>query len=283
MIFGAITNSWREQLPSHSVKELVGEAVRRGAKHIELRQTCLGECEEGAGDDWRPNLDGLQEVVQAYPTLTFDLAMALPCLTRKIDPQGESFQAALAGAKLVGGSLPHLRVVDPAPFDSPWDSPGDIPEEALGSDLRSRVSMKSDLADLATEAARQGVIMSLENSALPIRSMAMLVKQVRSMVPEPAGRNLGLCPDPTNQLRRFPDSDPLAELEALPLDMIKIVHFKQMSGGETHRSVDDGDLDCRRMRDILDAKGYAGAAIMEIPSDNDVFENLEASFRYLDS
>ena len=98
MIFGAITNSWREQLPLHSVKELVGQAVQKGAKHIELRQTCLGECEEGAGDDWRPNLERLQEVVQAYPGLTFDLAMALPYLTRKIDPQGDGFQAALAGA-----------------------------------------------------------------------------------------------------------------------------------------------------------------------------------------
>ena len=74
---------------------------------------------------------------------------------------------------------------------------------------------------------------------------------------------------------------PLAELEVLPLDMIKIVHFKQMGGGETHLSVDDGDLDCRKMRDILDAKGYTGAAIMEIPSDAGVFDNLEASFQYL--
>ena len=271
MILGAITNSWREQLPSHSVKELVGQAVQKGAKHIELRQTCLGECEEGAGDGWRPNLDQLQEVVQAYPDLTFDLAMALPCLSQKIDPQGEGFQAALAGAKVVGGSHPHLRVVDPAPFDSTWDSPSDIPEEALG------------LAGLASEAARQGVVMSLENSSQPIASMAMLVETIRDMVPGPAGQNLGLCPDPTNQLRRFPDSDPLADLEALPLDMIKIVHFKQMRDGQTHPSVDEGDLDCRKMRDILDAKGYTGAAIMEIPSDNDVFDNLEASFRYLDS
>ncbi len=270
MIFGAITNSWREQLPSHSVKELVGQAVEKGAKHIELRQTCLGECEDGAGDDWRPNLDRLHEVVQSYPDLTFDLAMALPCLSQKIDPQGEMFQAALAGAKLVGGSQPHLRVVDPAPVDGPWDSPSDIPEEALG------------LAGLSAEAARQGVIMSIENSSLPIRSMAMLVEHVRDMAPQ-AGQNLGLCPDPTNQLRRFPDSDPLAELEALPLDMIKIVHFKQMRSGETHPSVDDGDLDCLRMRDILDAKGYTGAAIMEIPSDAGVFDNLEASFRYLSS
>lgn len=270
MIYGAITNSWREHLPSHSVKELVGEAAAKGAKHIELRQTCLGECEAGAGDDWRPDLDGLQEVVQAYPSLTFDLAMALPCLSRTIEPQGGLFQAALAGAKLVGGDQPHLRVVDPAPFDAPWDSPGDIPEEALG------------LAALATEAARQGVIMSLENSSLPIRIMAMLVEHVRSIAPE-AGRTLGLCPDPTNQLRRFPDTDPLAELDALPLDMIKIVHFKQVRAGETHPTVDEGDLDCLRMRDILDAKGYIGAAIMEIPSDTDVFENLEASFKYLDS
>ena len=270
MIYGAITNSWREQLPSHTVKELVGQAAEKGAKHIELRQTCLGECEEGAGDDWRPNLDGLQEVVQAYPTLTFDLAMALPCLSRKIDPQGEMFQAALAGAKLVGGSQPHLRVVDSAPFDGPWDSPSDIPEEALG------------LAGLSTEAARQGVIMSMENSSLPIRNMAMLVEHVRSLTPE-AGQTLGLCPDPTNQLRRFPKSDPLAELDALPLDMIKIVHFKQLRGGETYPKVDEGDLDCLRMRDILNAKGYTGAAIMEIPSDTDVFDNLKASFQYLDS
>jgi sugar phosphate isomerase/epimerase len=271
MIYGAITNSWREQLPSHTVKELVGVAVEKGAKHIELRQTCLGECEEGAGNDWRPNLEQLQSVVEAYPSLTFDLAMALPCLTQKIDPAGEMFQAALAGAKLVGGSQPHLRVVDPSPIDGPWGSPSDIPEEAL------------DLAGLASEAAKQGVIISMENSALPIRSMAMLVETVRGMVSGEAGKGLGLCPDPTNQLRRFPDSNPLAELDSLPLDMIKIVHFKQLRSGKTHPSVDEGDLDCLRMRDILNAKGYAGAAIMEIPSDAAVFDNLESSFQYLNS
>jgi sugar phosphate isomerase/epimerase len=271
MIYGAITNSWREQLPSHTVKELVGVAVEKGAKHIELRQTCLGECESGAGDDWRPNLGQLQDIVSEYPALTFDLAMALPCLTQSIDPKGEMFQAALAGAKLVGGSQPHLRVVDPAMVEDPWSVPSDIPESALG------------LAGLATEAASQGVIMSMENSSLPIRNMAMLVEQVRGMISEEAGLGLGLCPDPTNQLRRFPESDPLAELDALPLDMIKIVHFKQLRSGETYTSVDEGDLDCLRMRDILDAKGYNGAAIMEIPSDDAVFDHLASSFQYLDS
>ena len=271
MIYGAITNSWREQLPSQSVKELIGLAAQKGAKHIELRQTCLGECEVGSGPDWRPNMSQLQQVVDTYPDMTFDLAMALPVLSQKIDPQGEMFQAALAGAKLVGGSQPHLRVVDPVSFDTAWNSSNDIPEEALG------------LAELTTEAANQGVIISMENSQLPIRSMAMLVEKVRSMVTETAGKWLGLCPDPTNQLRRYPESDPLSELDDLPLDMIKIVHFKQLRRGETYSSVDEGDLDCLRMRDILDAKGYSGPAIMEIPSATEVFDNLESSFQYLDS
>ena len=103
MIFGAITNSWRMQLESEELLALVGQAEAKGAQHIELRQTCLGACESGEGDEWRPSMEGLGAVVDAYPNLTFDLAMAWPCLTRETDPQGEAWQAAIAGAKLVGG------------------------------------------------------------------------------------------------------------------------------------------------------------------------------------
>ena len=111
----------------------------------------------------------------------------------------------------------------------------------------------------------------------------MLVEAARARMSPAHAPYLGPCPDPTNQLRRFPGSDPLEELDALPLDMIKIVHFKQLRNGEAHGSVDDGDLDCLRMRRILNAKGYAGPAIMEIPPAPDVFDNLAASFRYLGS
>jgi sugar phosphate isomerase/epimerase len=271
MIFGAITNSWRQQLESQDLIDLAGQAERAGARHIELRQTCLGQCEQGSGEDWRPNLDRLASLLNAHPSLTFNLALALPCLTQIIDPQGEYFQAALAGARLVGKAQPHLRLVDPSPFDAPWESPEDIPAEAL------------NIADLATAAARQGVVMSLENSGQPIRSLAMLVGVARARMSPAHAPYLGLCPDPTNQLRRFPGSDPLEELDALPLDAIKMVHFKQLRNGEAHGSVDDRDLNCLRMRDILNAKGYAGPAIMEIPPDPDVFYNLAASFRYLGS
>src|SRR5438093_11019921 len=102
MIFGAITNSWRRQLNSEDLAVLVQEAQTRGARHIELRQTCLGQCESGEGEHWRPVLSRLEALVQAFPGLSFDLAMAWPCLTSTTDPSGEQFQVALLGAKLVG-------------------------------------------------------------------------------------------------------------------------------------------------------------------------------------
>ena len=244
MIFGAITNSWRQQLDGKDLAVLVQEAQTRGARHIELRQTCLGQYEHGEGEHWRPVLSRLAGLVQAFPALTFDLAMAWPCLTRHTDP---------------------------ADFERPWETLADLPPAALS------------VADLAREAARQGVILSLENSGQPIRSMALVVEAARGRLTPDEGTYLGLCPDPTNQLRRYPDSDPLAELEALPADMIKIVHFKQARNGRAHPSVDTGDLDCARMLHILKAKGFQGAAVMEIPPDEHVFDHLAASFAFLEA
>jgi sugar phosphate isomerase/epimerase len=197
--------------------------------------------------------------------------MAWPCLSRQTDPSGELFQVALQGAKLVGGPTPHLRLVDPATFEHSWETPAEIPHAALS------------VADLALEAARQGVILSMENSGQPIRSMALVVREARSRLTPDEGRYLGLCPDPTNQLRRYPDSDPLAELDALPTDMIKIVHFKQARSGRAHPSVDTGDLDCARMVQILEGKDFQGPAIMEIPPDERVFDHLASSFAFLEA
>ena len=269
MKFGAITNSWRLQLADQDLISLVEQAQSLKSRHVELRQTCLGTCETGEDLDWRPVLPGLQRLVDAFPDLDFDLAMALPCLTQRVDPKGEQFQAALEAAKLVGRSQPHLRLVDPARIEGVWESPEDIPKEALG------------MADLVREGARQGVVISIENSGQPIRGMALLVRQVSTALSEQESAFFGLCPDPTNQLGRFPGSDPLAELDDLPVDMIKIIHFKQARGGSPHPSVDTGDLDCEQMIRLLERKGYQGAAIMEIPPHQQVFENLSASFDYL--
>jgi sugar phosphate isomerase/epimerase len=270
MRFGAISNSWRNQLDDTSLGDLIARAQDQGARHVELRQTCLADGESGAGDDWRPNLETLAEVVVRFPSLSFDLAVALPCLTSDIDPRGGLFQSQLEAARLVGGDSPHLRTVDPATGDKPW---------VLAADVAKEVAR---IVPLVKEAARQGVIFSMENSGQPLRSMQMLVREARARMTDEQGKYLGLCPDPTNQLRRHPDSHPLDELAALPADFIKIVHFKQARDGVALESVEDGDLDCRAMVRILEGKSYDGAAIMEIPPSDGVFDNLAASFAYLE-
>ena len=272
MIFGAISNSWRNQLDGAgpgALGNLIGEAQRRGARHIELRQTCLGRAESGAGDAWRPNLPELSDLVARFPDLTFDLAVALPCITTAIDPDGDLYQAQLMAAILVGGERPHLRTVDPGASDVPWATAGDVAEPA------------ARIVPLARAAARRGVVFSMENSGQPLRSMGLLVQAARAQLDAADAPYLGLCPDPTNQLRRHPVSHPLDELANLPADYIKIVHFKQARDGIALDRVDDGDLDCRAMLRILHGKAYDGPAIMEIPSSDAVFDNLAASFAYL--
>jgi sugar phosphate isomerase/epimerase len=269
MIYGAITNSWRQHLADNDLPSLVTEAKKRGAKHVELRQTCLGGCETGEGEDWRPVMGELESLVSANQDITFNLALAWPCFTENTDPVGEQFQAALAAAKLVNPQSPHLRIVDPARFEKAWETPDDLPEEAM------------DLVGMTREAARQGVTFSIENSGQPIRSMALLVREIRSKLTNDEGARLGICTDATNQLRGYPDSDPIGEIDALPLDMIKIVHFKQAVDGTAIPTVDVGDVDCTRMQKMLEDKGYMGEAIMEIPPHDQVFDNLSASFSFL--
>ena len=270
MIYGAITNSWRNQLDDADLGDLIAEAQARGSRHVELRQTCLGDAESGAGDGWRPNLEALANVVVRFPNLTFDLAVALPCITTDIDPNGGLYQSQLEAARLVGRGQPHLRTVDPGASDTPWETPADV------------VAAVDRIVPLAREAARQGVVFSMENSGQPLRAMSLLVQEVRAQLTDAEGQYLGLCPDPANQLRRHPDSHPLDELANLPVDYIKIVHFKQARDGVAIGSVDDGDLDCRAMLRILRGKAYDGPAVMEIPPDDAVFDNLAASFAYLD-
>ena len=269
MKLGAITNSWRERLENESVESLVGQAAERGAAHIELRQTCLAACESGEGDDWQPNIGNLKALVARYPDMSFNLAVAYPCLSQSASPQSALWQSMLDAAIAVSPDAPHLRMVDPVRFDALWESPDDIPQTAMS------------IAALVQSAAERGVTLSMENSGQPIRSLAMLVQAVRDALPAEQGVMLGLCPDPTNQLRIDAHSDPVGEIEALPVDMIKIAHFKQTRDGEAIPTVDSGDVDCHRMLQALQDKGYTGAAIMEIPPHDDVFDNLTASFDYL--
>ena len=271
MRFGAITNSWRPNLAEEDLASLVAKAEARGARHIELRQSYLGNCEIGEGEEWLPEYSNLQELVASFPNLSFNLAIAWPCLTKSSDPTSAQFQAVLKAATVIDSKAPHIRLVDTASFDHAWESAAQIPEEAMG------------VAALAREAAFHEINLSIENSGQPIRSLHLLLKRVRERLTDKEATYLGLCPDPANQLRNYPGSDPLQELEELSLGVLKIVHFKQSRNGEPHPTVDTGDLDCARMVQILQAKKFRGPAIMEIPPHERIFDNLSASFSFIEA
>jgi len=270
MIYGAISNSWKLQLLDQDLKQLVQDAQMRGARQIELRQTFLGDYETGAGEAWRPAIRKLGEMASGFPQLSFNLAIEWSCLCAEADPRGEQFQSALQAARALNAKAPHLRLVDRTSFDVAWTDEGQVPALAL-----------EQMADLTRETSQQGVILSIENVGQTIAGMTLLVRMVRDRLPGNAGRFLGICPDPANQLPRFPNSDPVAEIESTPPDFLKIVHFKQTRGGKPHPAIDSGDVDCLRQMRVLQQIGYRGAIVMEIPPHERVMENLSASFAYL--
>ncbi len=271
MIIGAITNSWREHIPHTDIARMVERVRNRGASHIELRQTFLGQYEQGSGDDWRPDIGGLERLSRTFPTMSFNLAASYPCLTREQDPNEPVFQACLETAKRVNPVTPRLRLVDTNRSEGFWEQPEDIPETALG------------VAVLVREAASQGVKLFLENGPQPIRSMVLLVQEVRKTLSPEEASYCGLCLDPINSRRTDPDSDAIAELDAAPNDCIFMVHFKQTRGGEAHPSVDDGDLDYPRLLKVLEEKEYRGLAVLEIPPEEGVFDNFRDSVEYLNA
>ena len=241
-----------------------------GAAHIELRQSSMGEYEEGAGEDWRPATDKLGRLARTFPAVSFNLAIACPCLTEGLAPSSPFFQASLEAARVLGGaSSPMLRMVDLARFDSPWETEGDVSPAA------------ASVAALADEAARHEVRLFLENSGQPIRSMELLVTEARKAMTVESVPYLGLCVDSINSMRADPGSDPVAEIETLPRDHISMVHFKQTRDGQPQPTLGEGDLDYPRLLKVLETKGYDGLAVLELPATEEVFDHFRESVDYL--
>jgi sugar phosphate isomerase/epimerase len=160
--------------------------------------------------------------------------------------------------------------VDRTPFNTAWTAEGQVSEIAL-----------RQAAGLRREASQQGVVLSIENGGQTIAAITLLVRMVRNKLPKDEGRFLGICADPANQFPRYPNSDPVAEIEPIPPDFLKIVQFKQTLDGKPHPVIDLGDVDCLRQMRVLKRIVYRGAIVMEIPPHDNVMENLSVSFAYL--
>ena len=133
MKIGAITNTWQVQLSTTSLPQLVERARRRGAEHVELRQTCLGTFEQGGGENWTPDSHGLSRLVRTFPMTTFNLAVAYPCLSSEDPAPSGMFHRALDTAvEMAGSSGPHLRLVDPVRFDASLGGAWGYPRGGFG-------------------------------------------------------------------------------------------------------------------------------------------------------
>lgn len=316
LLLGAISNAWSVQLEQDpDLAPLVAQAAESGARHVELRMGSLGDAETSAagrargtgynsgdigapGDpDWLPVLPKLQEIADAYPQLTFNLAVSFKIYASAavvVEPQGEQMALAIEAAKVLGRPPtplpedwaavcsycgPHLRIVDPARFGSAgawesWESEDDVPADTVNHILA-----------IATRViVENGVRLSIENSGQPFRSMGALLARVRSLLPQPHAAELGLCFDPTNPVMSGLDEngrDPLSELAALPADMLMLAHFKQCVNRSMIPVIDDGDVDFARYLAVLTRASFCGPLVFEIPPHPESVENLRISFDYI--
>ena len=267
---GVVSNCWAHQLPETGLLTECRGAAEAGYSYVELRQRTLAECEEWvAGRDLpRPIPERLGELAAAFPKMGFNLAVELPFMTVRTDPDCPYIDRLAEGAVALAGEGDRvLRFVDVSPATSPLRQ-GQAEDLGLG------------LAELARVLWEQRIRMVLENSRHPVltlRALIQIAAQELKGVPIPR-----LCWDPGNQVaQRFAVEDPVETARKLPLEELFEFHFKQSRGGEPIPEVEDGDLDWGAITGALRERGYRGPALFEIPPGPDIWERLERGTAYV--
>ena len=275
---GLVSNCWKMQLESgESLFALIARAVDTGFRFVELRQGCLGECEDP--ETRLPHVDALASLANKFPEVTFDLAVELPIFASPITVASDDVRTMLDGAHaLSDASRPaHLRIVDLVSKRVPG-SRADVAETESGFCLEDVIA---SLHELQHELA-SGVV-SVEHSYQPWSGFCRLFETARSTSGEPnsSGQLLRLCYDPCN-LWISGDGDSANEItEALPVDWLSMVHLKQRCGGAVSTRFEPGEVDWLRQLAALNRAAYAGPFLFETAPTEDVWQCLADSRRYL--
>jgi sugar phosphate isomerase/epimerase len=271
LVLGIVSNCWAALLPKASLHGLCHRARQAGFRYVELRQRALGDHEKAPpGDDrpW-PLADRLGALGEAHPTLGFNLAVEAPFLTQLMDPDDSYFAACADAALSLGGQQPALRLVDLSPAPALLADPARIDELGVS------------VAALADYLWRRGVVLALENSKQPVAALRAVTSAAATHLPAgvPVPR---LCWDPQNQIaQQLQPEDPVATARDLRPEELFEFHFKQSRGGALQPDVGDGDLDWRAILTALDASGYQGPALYEIPPGPDIWDRLHRSQAYI--
>ena len=259
---GLVSNCWKVQLDSGiSLDSLVAEAVQRGLTVIELRQGSLGEYEAGTEDV--PQAERLAELARRFPSVRFNIALSLPCLSGELSRNESLFLAGRAAAMAMANErTPHLRLVD----------------------LQTRLEQCSELS---IEAAARGIveltqamidvegILSIEHSRQPWPWFDSVMQAAHRQLSEQNLR-LRLCFDPCNLLLTERVEDVVGIVESVRPEDVSMIHIKQRRDGQVQPDVGDGDLDWPRLLETLRRRGHSAPLLFEIAPHVDVWANLDS-------
>ena len=264
---GIVSNCCRTQLDAGaSLSEVIAEAVRRGYRAVELRQTCLGDFE--THDDHLPLAEALCNLPVMFPGIRFNLAINVPCLQPGFSANDHLFTAGKWAAQAVAGDcLPHLRLVD-------------LQTTAAQMSKATSVDIGRTIAGLARAVVELDGVLSLEHSRQPWDGFRAAFDAARDELSRDADR-LRLCYDPCNLLFAGDGVDPTEVTASLSADELSMVHVKQREGERGPAVVTDGDIDWAAQAVALKNIGYRGPILFEVEPHVDIWQNLDASCRYL--
>lgn len=272
---GLVSNCWKIQLDAGtSLAELVQQAAKEGFRFIELRQGCLGECEDA--ETRLPNAAALKKLARNFQEITFDLAVELPVFSEATDVSSTTVEAMLLGARAISENdrPAHLRLVDLVSKDVPdRRSVATNAAFCLEDVVESLLNLKAQLPT--------GIV-SVEHSFQPWAGFRRVFEST-SLGKESSGNSVQVCYDPCN-LWLADDGKNANEITAqIPVDRLSMVHLKQRVDGAISPRLEPGDVDWPGQLSLLNSAGYSGPFLFETAPSEDVWECLRDSRNYLAS
>lgn len=272
---GLVSNCWKVQLDSSvSLSSLVDRAAEEGFRFVELRQGCLGDCEDS--ETRLPNADALKQLAQEFPEIAFDLAVELPVFSEVTDVSSETVEAMLRGARAISGNdrPAHLRIVDLVSKTVPdrravATNAAFSLEDAVDSLLNLKAQLPSG-------------IVSVEHSFQPWSGFRRVFESTDSGSDAPKS-SVQVCYDPCNLWLTDDGENANAITEGVAVNRLSMVHLKQRVDGAISPRLVPGDVDWPRQLSLLNSAGYTGPFLFETAPSEDVWECLRDSRDYLAS
>lgn len=260
---GIVSNCFAHQLQAgQTLEDLVHQVVSRGYSTVELRQTCMGECES---QEYIVDPIALKRLCEPYPDVDFDYAMNYPFLSAGHEHLGDEYLEAgiRAAFSCKTNYRPHLRLVD-------LSTSNDALDDAIKATSRN-------LAELVKAITQRGVRLSLEHSRQRWELFSSVCDQLDTLN---LTGDYELCFDPANFCTSDIGSKSLEVLAALDLNHVSMIHLKQFNEGTYLEVLENGHIDWKVCAELLREKQYAGPLLFEIIPSNQVWDRLDESLEY---